>query len=203
MNALISPAVLSGEVKIPASKSEAHRAIICAALSGMPTEIMFEETCDDIEATLDCVSALGAAVRVRPQGRLIEPCGCVSHELNCRESGSTLRFLLPVACALGRAVCFVMSGRLPYRPIDELLCQLRAHGAEFSRPADERLECTGRLRSGKYTLSADVSSQYVSGLLFALPMLDGDSEIEITGELQSAGYVDMTIRTLGKIPMVL
>lgn len=196
MNARVCAGALSGEVKIPASKSEAHRAIICAALSGTPTQVCFDETCDDIEATLACVRALGCRVSGTDNGRLIESGAEGASELDCGESGSTLRFLLPVAAALGKDVCFVMSGRLPERPVDELLCQLEEHGARFARPERSRLECSGQLTGGRYVLSANVSSQFVSGLLFALPMLGADSEIEITGELQSAGYVEMTIRTL-------
>lgn len=197
LNAIIHPGVLRGSVQVPASKSAAHRAFIAAALSDEETAVRVGALGRDPEATLRCLSALGAmvsreggVVRVR---RGAVPTAAV--ELDCGESASTLRFLLPLACALGVRGRFAGCGRLPERPHAALIDALRAHGAKID---SDRLPLTaaGPLEPGAYVLPGDVSSQFVTGLLFALPLLDGDSEIILTTKLASAAYVEMTLRTL-------
>lgn len=170
----------SGTVSAIASKSAAHRLMICAALASTPTKILCNTTSKDIEATRACLAALQA-------GESCLPCG---------ESGSTLRFLLPVAAALGKSVEFLMEGRLPQRPLDPLDRELAAHGITLSRPAPDRLRIAGQLTPGTYTLPGNVSSQYISGLLFALPLLDGPSTLTVTGDIQSAPYIAMTLDAL-------
>ncbi len=219
MNVTIHPGRLSGAVRVPASKSAAHRALIAAALSDGLTTVHIDALNDDIEATLACLAALGALIDYdERRGRLIvRPVdgapGLRRHleglagkaaahvdyaeplELDCGESGSTLRFLLPVACALGVRARFTGRGRLPERPNRALTEALRAHDAAID--ADTLpMNVAGGLRGGLWTLPGDVSSQYVTGLLFALPLLDGDSVIRLTTPLQSAGYVDMTLETV-------
>lgn len=198
MIATVHPGRLSGAVRVPASKSAAHRALIAAALADAPTSIALDSTNRDIEATVGCLNALGAQIEPADGGLNVAPVrrGAVaSAALDCGESGSTLRFLLPVAAALGIPARFTGRGRLPERPNAALADALRAHGAQVDSdalPTDVR----GPIAGGAWTLPGDVSSQYVTGLLLALPLLKEDSEIALTTPLQSAAYVDMTLQTL-------
>jgi len=173
---------ISGTIAAIASKSAAHRLYICAALADSPTEISCQSTSRDIEATKACLAAM-------QRGERLLPCG---------ESGSTLRFLLPVAAALGLEVDFLMEGRLPDRPLAPLDAQLEAHGVKLSRPRHELLHVSGKLQSGAYVLPGNVSSQYISGLLFALPLLAETSTLTVTGKVESAPYIAMTLDALGQ-----
>lgn len=198
MNQVICPGARTGSVTVPASKSQAHRLLICAALGEEPVEILCDGLSRDIEATIACLRGLGAEVSVCGERIRVSPAACVSggeHLLACEESGSTLRFLLPVAGALGVRCAFLREGRLPERPLEPLLSQLAAHGMRFYEEGAS-LHCEGRLTAGAFTLPGDVSSQYISGLLMALPRLDADSTLQITGALQSAAYVRMTEQAL-------
>jgi len=178
----IPQARISGTVAAIASKSAAHRLYICAALADCPTEISCQGTSNDIAATRACLAAM-------ERGDALLPCG---------ESGSTLRFLLPVAAALGLEVDFLMEGRLPDRPLAPLDAQLEAHGVKLSRPRHDLLHVSGRLTPGDYVLPGNVSSQYISGLLFALPLLDGPSTLTVTGKVESAPYIAMTLDALAQ-----
>jgi len=171
---------LMRNVKIIPSKSDAHRALICAALSENPCQVICSATSKDIEATKSCLQALA-------DGRA---------EMHCGESGSTLRFLLPVMAALGHRAEFYAEGRLPERPLSPLYEELEAHGCKMSPQGSVPLTIEGRLKPGDYHIPGNVSSQYISGLLFALPLLKGDSRILIEGKLESAAYVEMTLKTL-------
>ena len=200
---LIQPKFLSGSVQAIPSKSDGHRQLICAALSNLDTTLVIgpDPLSDDIQATINCIRALGARVvreddrslRVHPVRRDSRAPGEIV--IDCGESGSTLRFMLPIVAALGRTGRFVGHGRLPERPIQILTDALSEHGIAFS---EKRLPFTmsGRLSGGAYRMPGDVSSQYVSGLLFALPLAEEDSVIELTSPLESAAYVDMTLTTL-------
>lgn len=196
----VKPARLEGEITAPPSKSVLHRAVICAALAKGESIITNIIHSDDIKATVNVVNALG--LKARFDGETIRAGGQSEHSrnahANCYESGSTLRFLLPLAGALGHSIVFTGHGRLPKRPMSEYLHLLGEHGMEFEMPQGEYLplKVSGRLKSGMYRISGDISSQYITGLLFALPMLDGDSVIEITTPLESKGYVDITIDIL-------
>ena len=181
MTETILPGSLRGEIPAIGSKSAAHRLLICAALAKGPTQILCRETSNDIEATRMCLAAM------KPDGTL--PCG---------ESGSTLRFLLPVAAALGLDVTFEMEGRLPQRPMGPLEEQLSAHGITVTRPTANTLAICGQLTPGDYVLPGNVSSQFISGLLFALPLLDRPSTLTVTGNLESGPYVDMTLEALAQ-----
>lgn len=205
--AIITPAPLSGRVAPPASKSDAHRLLICAALAHGVSHIHRMALNDDIEATIRVLRALGADIALQGDTVIVRGIGgkaaaardpSPEAEADCGESGSTLRFLLPVAAALGMPVRFTGRGRLPHRPLDTLTHLLASHGAPCRREGEAGLPLWvgGRLQAGTYRLPGDISSQYITGLLLALPLTGGESRILLTSPLQSAGYVDMTIRTM-------
>ena len=199
MNVTIQPGPRQGRVRIPASKSQAHRLLLCAALGEGETELLCGGLSADIRATMDCLRALGAGIwqegeRLRVKPIRTAPRSCA---LPCGESGSTLRFLLPQAGALGTEAVFHRKGRLPQRPLRPLDEELRSHGMKL-REEGEALYASGKLTAGDYTLPGNVSSQFISGLLMALPQLPGDSRLTVTGELESAGYVAMTEDTLAE-----
>ena len=199
MIATLSPAKLSGTIPAIASKSDAHRLLILAALCRGETRLLLERRSEDIDATIACLNALGAKIVPVPDGVRVRGIERVNENplLDCGESGSTFRFLLPVATALCQRARFTGSGRLPERPIGELMRVLRAHGVAFSA---ERLpfETAGRLAGGRFSLPGNVSSQYLTGLLLALPMLPQDSAISLTTRLESAAYVDITLHALSR-----
>ena len=196
----ILPGVRCGTARIPASKSRAHRLLILGALSEKPSELICNGLSNDILATIDCLNSLGAGIEVSPDGKIhIIPIernagGDIISDvaaLPCRDSGSTLRFLLPLAGVLHRRTRFEMEGRLPERPLDPYDQELTAHGMRI-RKDGSGLICEGELHPGDYTLPGDVSSQYISGLLMALPLLDGDSTLTVTGTVESGDYIRMT-----------
>ena len=198
MNFVISPGTRTGAVRIPASKSQAHRLLICAVLGKNPVTVCCDGLNADILATIACLRALGAeiteedgALRVEPIRETPDGLCC----LPCGESGSTLRFLLPVAGALGADAVFLREGRLPERPLEPLLSELVRGGMMF-RSEGGKLFCAGKLAPGAYTLPGNISSQYISALLFALPRLAGDSTLTITGTRESEGYITMTENAL-------
>ena len=170
MEVTISPGRLAGKVAVPGSKSMAHRGLIAAALADGPSRIQNATPSGDIEATVRCLTALGAEIRREGEDLEVTPLHRRWRErivLPCGESGSTLRFLLPVAAALGAPARFTGEGRLPERPLGPLGETLIRGGAELSG-FQLPLELAGRLRPGEYRLPGDVSSQYVTGLLLAL-----------------------------------
>lgn len=193
----VAPRALSGEVRAISSKSDAHRNLICAALSSEPTAFDPFTPSNDIDATMACLAALGASFDKRLNGGVtVTPGKTVQAPmLDCGESGSTLRFLLPVAAALDCGASFSGHGRLPERRIAPLLEALSAHGCTPSA-ARLPLTLTGHLTPGLYEVVGNESSQYISGLLFALPLTGGDCNIRVIGPLSSRGYVDMTLRTV-------
>ncbi|MBR3878166.1 MAG: 3-phosphoshikimate 1-carboxyvinyltransferase [Bacteroidaceae bacterium] len=191
--------VLNGEVVPPPSKSRAHRLLICAALGKEPCTIVCSSVNDDIIATMRCLNALGASITYSSGVFNVNPVKVVKGgTLDCGESGSTLRFLVSVAAVLGADATFVGSGKLPQRPMGALTDVLAEHGISFTRLAADELpvSCRGELRGGKYILPGNISSQYLTGLLFALPLANDDSEIEIVGGFTSASYVAMTLDAL-------
>ena len=194
MNITIYPGKLSGQIRAIPSKSQAHRFLICAAFADKPTFIQCPNTNQDIEATARSLSAIGAKIRYRDDGYYVEPVCSIPNQakIDCGESGSTLRFLLPICCALGIRTIIHMSGRLPARPLSPLWEELQAHGCCLSRPTNDSILVEGKLKPGTYTVAGNVSSQYISGLLFAAALMDGKSNIHITGKLESVPYVEMT-----------
>ena len=190
-------------VVAPKSKSYEHRILICELLSklgevdtldaqgglretaGRSRAVIREP--EDIMATIDCISKIQLLLKDGKQETV----------LDCNQSGSTLRFLLPIACALGLKARFLMRGRLAKRPMDELINELRAHGCKIDKE-DDAICTSGKLEHGVFNLPGDISSQYVSGLLMALPLLSSDSEIHVRRPLVSAGYIDVTLDVMRK-----
>lgn len=197
MKAVIKPSPLIGNVTAPASKSAAHRALICAALADKPTSIVCRTTSVDIEATAQCLRELGATIDKTADGFFVEPIRSAREnaQLNCRESGSTLRFLLPVAAAIGKGVSLYGEGKLPQRPLEELCFSLKEHGVKLSSHSLP-LTLSGELDAGTYEISGEISSQFISGLLLALPTTCAESTIIISGQIQSKPYIDMTLDVL-------
>ncbi len=191
--AVISPSKLKGSITVPPSKSAMHRALICSALGEKRIEIKPKWNSDDIKATVSALSCLGADITETAEGYLVNPIKKGTDGIiDCCESGSTLRFLMPVAAALGVNAEFTGRGRLPERSIEEYTKLFPAKGVEISA---EKMpyKLKGRLNSGEYKINSTLSSQYITGLLFALPLLDGDSVILPEAKLTSRGYIDMTL----------
>lgn len=198
MDITIYPKKLSGIVNAIPSKSQAHRLLICAAFADSPTTLICPETNDDIQATAICLNALGSDIQRSDSGYEIIPVKSIPNEalLDCGESGSTLRFLLPVVGALGIDATFRMSGRLPSRPLSPLWEEMERMGCRLSRPAENTIRCQGKLISGDYFIDGGISSQFITGLLFAAALIDGKSQITVTGNLESKPYVDLTKQAL-------
>ncbi len=200
MDLTVRPGRLHGTVSVPPSKSAAHRAIISAALAGGRSIISHVDLSSDIRATIGACRALGVDMRVdgdtlTVDGRQL----CLTGDpIDCAESGSTLRFFIPVACTLDGDKTFTGHGRLPMRPLDAYLHIFDNQGITYTRPPGYNLPLTvsGALRSGDFRLDGRVSSQFVTGLLFALPLLNGDSRISVIGGFESRGYVDLTVDIL-------
>lgn len=199
MNVIVEPGPLSGELRAPSSKSEAHRLLVCAALASGTTDIDCTTTSDDIDATAGCLRALGARVTRTRGGFRVVPAPSRPPEdalLDCHESGSTLRFLLPVVAALGCGARLDGRGRLPERPLSPLYEELLRHGAELSAQGRMPLRVSGGLRGGRFELPGNVSSQFVSGLLMAAPVTGEDVEVVVSTPVESRPYVDLTVRAL-------
>ena len=186
---------LSGIIRAISSKSEAHRALICAALSDKPTKIICSDTNNDIDATVSCLNSLGAKIIRVSDGFTVEPVTVpVSPAaLDCGESGSTLRFLIPVIAALGVEAKITMRGRLPLRPLSPLYELLEAEGVKMSAQGENPFTIKGKLPAGNYGIAANVSSQFISGLLFALSIADEASTLTLDGRIESKRYIDMTL----------
>lgn len=198
MIAAFTPCSLKGSIDAPPSKSMAHRYLIGAALSGKTCRISGFDYSEDILASMDCLKALGARIAVQGDCVTIDPDRFMTAEnpvLSCRESGSTLRFFIPLALCLGREVTLRGSRRLFERPLEiyEALC--REKGFAFAKTEDTLTLC-GKLSSGHYAIRGDVSSQFITGLVFALIYLGGDSEIEIVPPFESRSYVNLTLSAL-------
>ena len=196
MNKTLMPGIRSGEVKIPSSKFVVHRLLICAALGTCPVTLYFDGLSDDILATVRCLDALGAEIaaeenRIRINPILRSQTAEKEAVLPAGESGSTLRFLLPIVGALGRKAVFLMQGRLPDRPLAPYDRILTEHGMRIQKEGN-LLHCDGTLHGGAFSLPGNISSQYFSGLLMALPLLQEDSTITAEGVLESAGYISLT-----------
>ena len=194
MDITIQPTRLHGSVKAIASKSQAHRFLICASFSDAETILYCPETNRDIEATASCLRALGANITRTADSYHVLPIRNLpeSAVLNCCESGSTLRFMLPIAGALGVDTLFQMEGRLPQRPLSPLWEEMERMGCSLSRPTESTIRCKGKLMSGTYVIDGSISSQFITGLLFALSLIDGKSNLKITGKQESKPYIDMT-----------
>ena len=198
MDIIIKPTKLRGTAAAIPSKSQAHRLLICAAFAARETRLYCPDTNRDIEATADCLRALGAEITRDEGGYTVLPVQSrpATAVLPCHDSGSTLRFLLPVAGALGVDATFQLEGRLPQRPLSPLWEEMERMGCTLTRPTECTIRCQGKLNSGVYTISGGVSSQFITGLLLAFPLISGESQLEITGKLESAPYVTMTLKAM-------
>ncbi len=189
----------AGEVKAPPSKSMAHRMLISAAMCDGVSTVRGVSSCEDVLATVDCLVALG--IKIERDGDDIRVFGksfadlCPSGTLECRESGSTLRFFIPIALLSGKTVMFRGAAGLMSRPLGvyEELC--REHGLTFLSD-EQTITVKGPLRGGEFSVVGNISSQFISGLLFALPCAEGDSTIRITPPIESRSYIDLTLEAL-------
>ena len=192
----IQKSFLQGEIKIPPSKSAAHRSIICAALAKGVSLVSPISLSKDIKATIFAVKSIGAKVEINGDTLIIDGTNTFinkSAEIDCCESGSTLRFLIPICAVGGVNAVFVGQGKLPERPIGAFLDLLPQHNVECESAGGLPLKIKGKLTNGEFKIQGNISSQYITGLLLSLPLLDGDSEIILTTSLESKAYVDMTI----------
>ncbi len=198
MDITIYPRKLSGQLKVIPSKSQAHRMLICAAFADNTTTLICPDTNKDIEATAACLRAIGAMIARTTDGYVVDPITKIpaSAVLPCSESGSTLRFMLPIAGALGIDAVFQLEGRLPERPLSPLWEEMERMGCNLTRPDRTSIRCSGKLRPGSYCIDGSVSSQFITGLLFAMALMDGDSQLSITGKIESKPYIRMTQRAL-------
>ncbi len=196
----IKPQKIKGEVSVPPSKSVAHRLVIAAALSKGTSKVENLSFSKDITATVNAMRSLGAQIDISGNTAIIKGIENPPEKavIDCCESGSTLRFLIPVVCALGVQATFLGQGKLPQRPITPYLDELPKHGAKFDYQGTMPFTVRGRLTSGEYRISGDISSQFVTGLLLALALIDGQSELVLTTPLQSKPYVDITADCLAK-----
>jgi 3-phosphoshikimate 1-carboxyvinyltransferase len=200
MNVKIEKTSYCGTVTAPPSKSAAHRRLICAAVADGESVIHGISESEDMKATLDCITAMGA--KWERDGDTVTVCGIDPKKRQttvfpCRESGSTLRFLIPICLATGKRITLKGSKRLFERPLDiyENIC--REQDILFEK-GDDTLTVCGKIKSGNYRIKGDVSSQFISGMLFTLPLLEGFSIIEIIGTFESSSYVDLTLDVLSK-----
>lgn len=207
MDIRITPSTLSGEIRAISSKSDVHRALIASALAKGETKISFTTLSEDIKATIDVLCTMGANIKLSGNDGdyIATVCGIEKMPrgvtLDANECGTTARVILPVAAALCDSFTLTGKNGLTKRPFKDLCECIAQNGTDCS---DEFLPITtnGKLKSGIYKIRGDISSQYISGLLFALPLLDGDSEIHLTAPLVSAGYIDMTLDTLARFNII-
>ncbi len=198
---IIKPKLLKGNIVVPSSKSLGHRGIIAAALSRGISRVDNIQLSKDIEATMEIMKELGAVVNIEDQNLYIDGRKMFSYEkkldLRCRESGSTLRFLIPLALTKDGDYIFHGEGKLISRPLEPYYEIFEEKGIKYSREEDGLpLKVSGKLTSGTYRVRGDISSQFITGLLFSLPILEGNSRIQITTKLESKGYIDLTLDTL-------
>ncbi len=205
----ITPSVLEGEIRIPPSKSISHRAIICGGLSDGISNIENIAFSDDVIATLEGMKSLGIKVKkteidsesgtnkISIKGN--ETLKLINNQIDCKESGSTLRFFIPMACLIGESIMFTGRGKLVERPLETYYEILKEQDIQYSNDNGKLpLSVNGLLKPGNFKIKGNVSSQFITGLMFVLPLLGGDSKIIVTTDLESKGYVDLTIDVLEK-----
>ena len=199
MDVIITPNKLSGSVVIPPSKSLSHRAIIAASLANGKSKISNVMYSNDIKATINAMRACGAKIEEYKDYLIIEGSDVIRKEsvIDANESGSTIRFMIPIALVSNEEITFVGQNHLVKRPLDTFLEIFDKQGIKYERGEDYLpLKVNGGLKSGEFTVRGDISSQFITGLLYALPLLDGDSVIHISTEMESKGYIDLTIDIL-------
>lgn len=200
MDIQLSPRLLSGTIMVPSSKSISHRMLICAALSSGKSQLQGITLSQDIQATISILKNMGAAIeidnclsRISVKGITCPPSSCTA---DCGESGSTLRFLIPITAALGISATFLGAGKLPQRPVTPYYRELEKKGIQFNCKNTMPFTITGKLLPGTFYMEGNISSQFITGLLLALPLLPEDSQIVLTSPLESKPYVDITINCL-------
>lgn len=194
MDIKVTPKLLSGKILVPPSKSISHRALIAAALAAGESRIYNLLDCVDTTATIEALTALGAEIRQDGKCTIVKGISKPSETacIDCHESGSTLRFILPVAAAMGCRASFDGQANLPNRPVTPYFDQFEKHNVKFlSKTMPYLIE--GRLSGGVYEIAGNISSQFITGFLFALSLLKEDSVVKITSPLESKPYVDLTI----------
>ena len=199
MDVIITPNKLHGEVIIPPSKSLSHRAIIAASLASGKSKISNVLYSNDIKATINAMRACGAKIEEFEDYLIIEGSNVIRKEniIDANESGSTIRFMIPIALVANEEVTFIGHNHLVKRPLDTFLEIFDKQGIKYERGEDYLpLKVKGGLKSGEFTVRGDISSQFITGLLYALPLLEGDSIIHISTEMESKGYIDLTIDIL-------
>ncbi|MBR5247123.1 MAG: 3-phosphoshikimate 1-carboxyvinyltransferase [Clostridia bacterium] len=199
MTVSCTPSVLDGKIGAISSKSDAHRILICASLCDKQTYIKCNVMSKDIAATICCLKSMGTDISVNEDIITVTPKPFNKKaDLDCGESGSTLRFLMPLVSALDMDVTINGHGRLPQRPISPLKEEMEKNGVTFHTDNEFPLHLTGRLQSGEYELLGNVSSQFITGLLLSLPLLQGDSKIKLIPPVESKSYLDITVSVLKK-----
>lgn len=195
---IVHPSTLQGTVSVPCSKSAAHRAILCAALAQGESILSPIAVSNDIHVTAQAAQALGANILEEQRTWRVTGGNAPQSptEIDCGESGSTLRFLIPICAALGMEATFTGHGRLPERPIGVYLDVLPAHGVSCHTEGGLPLSINGTLKPGEFILPGNISSQFITGLLLACPLLTGESTIRLSSPLESAAYVDMTLEAM-------
>lgn len=198
MNLVVHPSTLKGKIDIPASKSIMHRALICAALSDGHCTIENSYLSEDILATIHCLEQLGACFDIHQNHISVTGISNIpkSALLDCNESGSTIRFLIPIAAAFGISATFSGKGKLITRPLELYQKAFAQKGVQFEYTGTLPASIQGTLLPGHYTIRGNVSSQFITGLLFALPLLDGPSTLEVLPPFESKSYVDITLDVL-------
>ncbi len=196
MQVRISPGKLSGKIDAVSSKSYLHRILLCAAMSDRSTTIFLNCRSKDVDATIRCARAMGASVEVREDRLVVCPVDAAAKldefpMLDCGESGSTARFVLPMTAAVCGGGRLIGEGRLPERPFGAICTVMEENGCTFSS-YQLPMTVTGPLTAGTYRIPANISSQYISALMMSLPLVEGDSEIVFTTEVESEGYLDIT-----------
>ncbi len=204
MKIQINPSRAEGTVTAPPSKSIAHRMLISAGLASGISVVHGIAPSEDVLATLDCLKALGASYKFKNDTVTIQgtnPFSSPSAELNCRESGSTLRFFLPLCLLGGKKHTLFGSEVLLGRPMSVYEDICKEQGLNFSNNGSA-IEIAGKLAPGNYRVKGNISSQFISGLLFALPLLDGDSTISIAPPIESVSYIKLTIQALSQFGVI-
>jgi len=198
MRVIFEKSIASGTVKAPPSKSMAHRLLICAALSKGISKISNVALSEDVSATINCLKKLGAEITV--DGSTVTVSGIdfekqVKEDLYCNESGSTLRFLIPICTLFGQSITLGGTKRLFERSLSVYEELFESQSIDFQRH-ETGITINGKLSAGKYSVRGDISSQFITGLMFALPLLEGDSEIRVVGRFESESYIDLTLSVL-------
>lgn len=194
---------LDGCVNIPPSKSMAHRAVICASLAEGESIIENIDLSDDIISTINGMKEFGADIKIDKDKLIIKGITNLNREfkgnriIDCNESGSTLRFLIPIGCLFSSENNFIGRGNLGKRPLDTFYDIFNLQGIKYSFNSEKLdLKVLGKLNPSEFNVPGNISSQFITGLLFALPLLDGDSKIIIKTETESKGYIDLTLKAL-------